>query len=52
MFLNYFQQIFFPPLKREYANFRVAITETYPQILWELVIDSFGSAEHSLGTTA
>ena len=31
------------------SNFKVAITEMYPRIPWELVADPFEPAEHSLG---
>jgi len=34
------------------SNFKVTITEMYPQLSWELVADPLGSAEHTLGTTA
>jgi len=30
---------------------KLAINEMYPRIFWELVADSKGSADHSLGTT-
>ena len=30
-------------------NFIVAITEFYPRIIWELVMDPLGSADHTLG---
>ena len=33
------------------VNLKVAITEMYPRILWELVEDPLGSAEHILGTS-
>jgi len=33
------------------VNFKVAITEMYPWIPWELVADPLGSSEHTLGTT-
>jgi len=33
-------------------NSEVAVTEMYPRILWELVADPLGSAQHHLGTTA
>jgi len=33
------------------VNFKVAITEMYPRISWELVGDPLGSTEHTLGTT-
>ena len=33
------------------SNFKVAITEMYPWIPWEMVADPLGSAEHTLGTT-
>jgi hypothetical protein len=33
------------------VHFKVAITEIYPQIPWELVEDNMGSAEHPVGTT-
>jgi hypothetical protein len=32
------------------VNFKVAITEMYPWMPWELVADHLGSAEHTLGT--
>ena len=31
-------------------NFKVAITEIYPRIPWEMVADRLGSADHTLGT--
>jgi hypothetical protein len=31
--------------------FKVAITEMYPWIPWELVADPLGSAQHTLETT-
>jgi hypothetical protein len=34
------------------SNFKVTITEMYPQLPWELVADPLGSAEHTLGITA
>jgi hypothetical protein len=33
-------------------NFEVTITETCPWNPWEPVMDSLGSAKHTLGTTA
>jgi hypothetical protein len=30
---------------------KVALTEMYPQIPWELFKDPLGSEEHTLGTT-
>jgi len=36
--------------KKKKANFKVAITEMYPRISWELVADPLGSKEHTLGT--
>jgi len=33
------------------VNLKVAITEVYPRIRWELVADPLGSIEHTLGTT-
>jgi len=30
----------------------MGITEMYPRIPWELVVDPLGSAERTLGTTA
>lgn len=34
------------------SNLKVAITEMYPQLPWELVADLLGSVEHTLETTA
>lgn len=33
-------------------NIKVVITEMYPWISWELVVDTLGFAEHTSGTTA
>ena len=33
-------------------DFKVAITEMYPRISWEMVADRKWSAKHILGTTA
>ena len=32
-------------------KFKVAITELYPRITWEMVEDPFGSADNTVGTT-
>lgn len=41
----------FSSIKRQ-ANFKVVITELYPQNPWELVAYPFGFAEHTCATTA
>jgi hypothetical protein len=33
------------------VNFKVAVTEVYPWVPWELVADPLGSSAHNLGTT-
>ena len=33
-------------------NFKVAVTEMYPKIPWELFVDPVGCTEYTLGTTA
>jgi hypothetical protein len=38
-------------LFKKYLNFQVDITEMYPEIAWELVMDPLGFTEHTLGTT-
>jgi hypothetical protein len=43
-------QNFIPSIKN--MNTKTATTEMYPRISWELVEDSLGSVEHTLGTTA
>jgi hypothetical protein len=45
-----FYKTFFLKFKKK-VNFKVAMTELYPQIIWELVADPLGSAEHTLGAT-
>jgi hypothetical protein len=37
---------------KKIVNFKLAVKEMYPQILWELVVDPLGSAGQTLGTTA
>jgi len=32
------------------VNCKATITELYPRILWKLVADALGSADHTLGT--
>ena len=49
-FRDYFEQNITPLIKK-LVNFKVAITEMYPRIPWELVADHLGSVEHSLATT-
>jgi len=38
-------------LLKKYVNFRVAVTEMYPRILWKMVADPLGSVDHTLGTS-
>jgi hypothetical protein len=40
------------PLIKKLVKLRVAITEMYRRIPWELVADTLGSAEYTLGTVA
>ena len=35
----------------KYVNFRIAVTEMYPRILWKVVADPLGFGNHALGTT-
>jgi hypothetical protein len=39
------------PLTKKSVHFKVAITEMYPRMPWQLVADPLGSAEHTLVTS-
>jgi len=39
------------PVTKKAVHFNIATRETYPQILWEMVMDPLGSRKHTLVTT-